>query len=239
MLSEKQKEIQTLIESKLSGLDKDDALLFHVSVERKLASVDLWFQHVLDLTPSFIQYGTLSSSAESEFDINSFLVKISAYIDAFFMSAKSTLDSFGHEIRSLYGLGGHTGDLYFEDILNLLPQHHGHSSLNTYLDSLNIRNADWYRDLKSYRKASAHESIIPVEPSLNLDFLTGLWRTILLKLPLDPTQRPLVYDGKNFIDSGKMIKDNLYNLILDSYNKILEDIRNGFTRIVYVPTSRE
>jgi len=34
MLSESQREVQSIIESKLSGLEKDDALLFHISVER-------------------------------------------------------------------------------------------------------------------------------------------------------------------------------------------------------------
>jgi hypothetical protein len=151
------------------------------------------------------------------------------------MSGKSTLDCFGHEIRSLYGLGGHSGDLYFEDILNLLPLYHAQSSINSNIVSLNIRNDDWYKELKSYRKASAHESIIRVEPSLNLDFLTGQWKTILLKLPLDPTQRPLLYDGKNFVDTGKMIRDNLYDFVIRSYKWILDDIKSGKTKIACAP----
>jgi len=233
MLSESQTEVQNIIEAKLSGLDKEDALLFHISVERKLSSVELWFQNVADLAPGFIQYGTSDASSKSEFDINSFLIKISANIDAFFMSGKSTLDSFGHEIRSLYGLGGHRGDLYFENVLDLLIAHHGISNLNSYMTSSNIRSNSWYQDLKAYRKASAHESIIQIKPSLDFDFLTGRWKEIWLKLPLDPTQRPLNYNGKNFIDTGKKIKESLFKFITENYDAILKDIKNNKTKIIY------
>lgn len=232
MLSENQNEVQNLIESKLSGLDKDDALLFHISVERKLTSVDLWFQNVDAMIPSFISYGA-SDASSSEFDINTFLVNISANIDAFFMSGKSTLDSFGHEIRSIYGLGEHSGDLFFENVLDLLPAHHSNSNLESYITSLNIRNSAWYQDLNAYRRASAHESIIQIKPTLDFDFLTGQWKDVWLKLPIDPTQRPLDYDGKNFIDTGKEIKDNLFKLIIESYDTILDDIKNGKTKIIY------
>jgi hypothetical protein len=233
MLSVSQKEVQNLIETKLAGLDKDDALLFHISVERKLTSVDLWFQNVSEVTPSFIQqYGTWSTSDKPEFDINSFLVKMSAYIDAFFMSGKSTLDSYAHEIRSLYGLGGHTGPLYFDNVLDLLPIHNHDSSLNSFFSSSNIRNIDWFKDLNSYRRASAHESIIQIKPTLDFDYLTGQWKEILLKLPIDPTQRPLTYNGKNFFDTGNMIKVNLFKFIIEGYNAILNDILNIRTKIV-------
>ena len=232
MLSENQSEVQNNIETKMSGLDKDDALLFHVSVERKLTSVDLWFQNVDAMIPSFISYGA-SDASSSEFDINTFLVNISANIDAFFMSGKSTLDSFGHEIRSLYGLGGHAGDLYFENVLDLLSIHHSNSGLESYITSLNIRQNAWYQDLNAYRRASTHESVIQIKPSLDFDFLTGQWKDVLLKLPIDPTQRPLGYNGKNFIDTGKTIKDNLFKLIIESYDTILEDIKNGITIITY------
>ena len=233
MISTHQNEVQNLIETKLSGLDKDDALLFHVSVERKLASVELWFQNVADMTPSFFQYGTLDGSNKPEFDINFYLVKMSANIDAFFMSGKSTLDSFGHETRSLYNFGGHSGDLYFENVLDLLPIHNSISSLNSYFNTSNIRNISWYKDLKAYRRASAHESVIQIKPSLSLDFLTGQWKEIWLKLPIDPTQRPLSYNGKNFIDTGKTIKESLFKFITESYDAILDDIKNSKTKIVY------
>lgn len=232
MLSESQKEVQIRIESKLSGSDKDDALLFHVSVERKLNSVNLWLQYAAELIPPFIKPDTFSTGRESIIDMSSFLIRISAYIDAFFMSSKSTLDCFGHEVRSIYGLGGHTGDLYFENILDLLPIHHSVSKINSYICGLNIRSADWFKELKSYRKASAHESIVPIEPTANLDFLTGQWKLGLLKLPIDPAQRPLLYNGKNFIDTGKLIKENLYDLIVKSYDEILNDIQNNKTKMI-------
>jgi len=147
------------------------------------------------------------------------------------MSSKSTLDSFGHEIRSLYDLGGHKGDLYFENALDLLIAHHSGSNLNSYIISSNIRNNSWYQDLKAYRKASAHESIIQIKPSLDFDFLTGRWKDIWLKLPLNPTQRPLNYDGKNFTDTGKKIKESLFKFIIESYDAVLNDVRNGKTKI--------
>jgi hypothetical protein len=233
MLSENQKKVQDLIETKLIGLDRDDALLFHISVERKLLSVNLWFRLVEETLPDFMQYGTYSTDKRSGIDIESTLIKLSAFIDAFFMSGKSTLDAFAHEIRAIYGLGGHTGDLYFENLISLLQKNHNDSELNSYLSSLNIINSEWYKDLKSYRRASAHESIISIRASLDLDFLSGEWKKILLKLPLNPTERPLHYNGKNFIDTGKDIKDNLLKFLLESYNKILNDIKNNKTKIIY------
>lgn len=238
MLSESHKEVQTLIENKLSGLDKDDALLFHISVERKLASTDLWLQNVVELLPELIQSSSMpSSDNRAVFDIDRFLFKTSAYIDAFFMSAKSALDCFGHEIRSLYGLGGHSGDLYFENVLDLLPVHQNRSNISTYFISQNVRGSGWYTELKAYRKASTHESIIPIEPSLNIDYLTGQWKTILLKLPMNPTQRPFLYNGKNFIDTGNMIKSSLYDFIIGSYENMLVDIKGSLTKIPFTQTN--
>jgi hypothetical protein len=234
MLSESHKEVQALIEDKLTGLDKDDALLFHISVERKLASTDLWLQNVVELLPDFIQSSSTSGSDNrTESGIDRFLFKTSAYIDAFFMSAKSALDCFGHEIRSIYGLGGHSGDLYFENVLDLLPVHHNQCNITTYFVAQNIRCSGWYSELKAYRKASTHESIIRIEPSLNIDYLTGQWKTILLKLPLDPTQRPFLYNGKNFIDTGNMIKSSLYKFIIVSFDNMLADVKSSLTRIPF------
>lgn len=233
MLSENQKEVQDLIETKLTGLDRDDALLFHISVERKLLSVNLWFRLVEETLPDFMQYGTYSTDGKSLVDLESTLIRLSAFIDAFFMSGKSTLDAFVHEVRVLYGLGGHTGDLYFEDIFNLLNRNHYNSELNSHFSSSNVRDLQWYKDLKSYRRASAHESIVSIRPSFDLDFLKGEWKKILLKLPLNPTGRPLSYNGKNFIDTGRDIKDNLLKFLFKSYNKILSDIKNNRTKINY------
>ena len=154
-------------------------------------------------------------------------------MDAFFMSGKSVLDALVHEIRSLYGLGGHSGDLYFEKGLKLVNSCHCNSSLNNYLDSLNIKGSEWYRDLSSYRKACAHESIIQIRLSFDFDSLTQEWKRILLKLPIDPGRKSLSYNGKNFIDTGKIIKDGLYGLINESYDNILDDIKSGQTKILY------
>jgi len=240
MLSDGQNEVQVLIESKLSGNHKSEALLFHVSVQRKLASVDLWFRHMEIILPVFTgRSETYSSTEDSKVEtedraaLESILIKMSAYIDAFFMSGRSTLDAFGHEIRSLYGLGDHTGNLYFPQALGLISTHHGNSHLNTYLNSLNIEHSQWYTDLNSYRRACAHESIIQINPSRDFDFLKGEWKEILLKLPMDPGQRPWNYDGKNFVDTGKTIKNELYGLIETSYDRILDDIKSGQTKIDY------
>jgi len=242
MLSASQNEVQVLIENKLPGSDKDEAFLLHVSVERKLASVDLWLRHVEKIIlPAFAgQVGTYSYSregskieTENRPDLDSALIKMSAYIDAFFMSGISILDAFGHEIRSLYGLGGHARNLYFRNVPGLLKDNHCNSSLSKYLTSVNVIDSEWYRDLNSYRTACAHESIIQIKPSLDLDVVTGKWGDCLLKLPMDPRQRPLSYDGKNFIGTGKTIRDELYGLVKESYDKILNDIKSGQTKIHY------
>lgn len=90
MLSDGQNEVQVLIESKLSGNHKSEALLFHVSVERKLASVDLWFRHMEIILPVFTgRSETYSSTEDSKVEtedraaLESILIKMSAYIDAF------------------------------------------------------------------------------------------------------------------------------------------------------------
>lgn len=238
MLSENQQLVQSLIETKLRGEDKEKAFLFHISVERKLRAVKFWLDNVQTILPDFVPstgtYSTGRSGTEPQelTTIESSVIKISAYIDAFFMSGKSTLDAFAHEIRSLYGLGGQSGDLYFENIFRLLTTHHSDTELNSYLASTNIRNLTWFKDLRSYRRASAHESIIPIRPSSDFDFMSEEWKDPILKLPLDPTQQTLNYDGKNFIDTGKEISDKLEQFVIEAYDKILADIRNNKTQII-------
>lgn len=237
MLSENEKQVKELIEAKLSGTNQEEARLFHISVERKLEAMRLWFQNVEDLLPDITPTtGTYSTGVYSEtrepISLESTLNKMSAYIDAFFMSAKSTLDTFAHEVRNLYGLGNHGDDLYFENAIDLIKRHHSDSELNSYVESIDIKNSIWFSDLKLYRGASAHESIIQIKPSIDLDFLSGEWKNLILKLPIDPTQRPLAYNGKNFINTGKEIKDELTKFIIKSYKKILTDINNGKTKII-------
>jgi len=241
MVSPNQRQIRVFIENSFTGADKEEALLYHISVERKLESVKLWFQSVETIMPDMFQFpATYTSTADEPVsetrteDISNLeftIIRISSYIDAFFMSGKSTLDTFAHEIRHLYGFGNHSGDLYFNEIIPLLTNHHSDSELFSYFDSINFEDLTWYKDLNLYRRASTHESIIPIRPSLDLDFLTSEWRNPILKLPLDTTQRPLQYNGKNFIDSGREIKDGLYSLVIESYNKIFADVNDNKTRI--------
>ncbi len=239
MLSHNQSQIRILIETGFTGTDKEEALLYHVSVERKLESVKLWFQNVETSLPDVFSIpGTYTSHADAPVieerreipNLEPTLIRISAYIDAFFMSGKSTLDTFAHEIRHLYGFGGHTGDLYFNDIPTMLRNHHSNTELYSYINSINFGNLSWYKDLSLYRKASTHESIIKIKPTLDMDILTTEWRT-LLKLPLDPAQRSLQYNGKNFIDTGSEIRDGLFSLIIESYDKVLDDVNNNKTEI--------
>ena len=241
MLSENEKQVKELIKAKLTGTNQEEARLFHISVERKLEAVRLWFQNVEALLPYFAPAtDTFSTGVHSEtkepISLEPTLIDtintMSAYIDAFFMSAKSTLDTFAHEVRNLYGLDNHSGDLYFENAIDLLKRHHSGSELDFYIEAIDIKNSIWFSDLKLYRKASTHESIIQIKPSVDLDFLSGEWKNIILKLPIDPTQRPLAYNGKNFINTGKEIIDELTKFIIESYNKILNDINNGNTKII-------
>ena len=243
MLSERELRVRKLIENNLSGNDLEETLLYHHSVERKLEAVKMWFQNVETILPDFIQLSftqTYNTSGKVELleetiSFKSTFVKISAYIDAFFMSGVSTLDAFAHEIRMVYGLGGHHGDLYFRGLPNLLLRNHSDTELNSYLVSVEIKNSSWYKDLNSYRRASTHESIIPIRLSGDLDVLSAEWKKFIIKLPLDPSQRPLSYNSKNFIDIGMEIRDKLQGFISESYNKISNDIETCKTKIIYKP----
>lgn len=238
MLSESESHVRELIEDRLAANAKEEILLYHYSVERKLKAAELFFQNVIDILPTFFQSATATSGSVEVppglLDLESTINNISAYIDAFFMSAKSTLDTFAHELRSLYGFSNHIGDLYFENALDLLRKHHFSTELNLYLISCNIRDSSWFQELNSYRRASAHESIIPIRPSIDIDVLDGqlTWKDPILKLPLNPAQKPPDFNGKNFKTIGKLIKDKLQKLIIDSYDKILIDIHSNRTRIV-------
>jgi len=236
MLSETENQVRELIESKLTGTSKEEALLYHYSVERKLRAVELFFMNVKTATPVIFRSAT-STSSEVQPDpvyYEQTINNISANIDAFFMSSKSTLDTFAHELRNLYGFSGHSGDLYFENALDLLQRHNSNSELNSYLSSYNVRNQSWYQDLNSYRKASAHESIIPIRPSIDVDILAGELRckAPILKLPLDPAQKPPRFNGKDFETTGNLIKESLQHLITGSYDKIILDINLNKTTIL-------
>lgn len=239
MLSDNAKKIGELIETKLLSPIKDEGLLYHYSVERKLKAVEIFYQNASDIFfTDFIQTAqtasTTGSSGNFVIDPESTFNRISAYIDAFFMSAKSTMDAFAHELRMLYDFRGHVGDIYFENALDLIRAHHTSSELNLYIDPLNIRGSQWYTDLNSYRKASAHESIIPIRPVVVYDILSGQmqFREASLKLPIDPTQKPHIYNGKNFTETGRLIKEQLHTFIVNCYEKIFIDINSNRTVIV-------
>lgn len=237
MLSQNENSVKELIETRLTGNDKEEALLYHFSVVRKLRAVELFYNNITAFTPKFSATATLSASypslppGQQLIDITSFIDDTSAYIDAFFMIAKSTLDSFAHELRNVYQFSGQTGDLYFEDALNQLSRNHSTSALNTYFTSSNIRNLDWFRDLNNYRRACAHESIIPFRPSLDFDVASGRWLEPILKLPLNPGTYPPIYSDKNFYQTGHSIKEGLKAFIISSYDNVYTDILNNRTRI--------
>jgi hypothetical protein len=147
------------------------------------------------------------------------------------MSGKSTLDSFAHELRSLYQFTPVTGDLYFENALDQLSSRHSATHLNTYLTTLNIRSLDWYRDLTNYRRACTHESIIPFRPSFEFDVPSGRWLNPILKLPQNPGTYPPTYADKDFYQTGQLISEGLKQFIIDSYDHILTDILAGQTTL--------
>ena len=110
MLSPNENNVKGLLETRLTGDAGGEALLFHSSVLRKLKAVQLFYERIISFIPSFFTTATASTSAASPnfsstpelIDAASLTDDISAYIDAFFMSCKSTLDSFAHELRCLY-----------------------------------------------------------------------------------------------------------------------------------------
>lgn len=146
MLSQNEIRVKELIGTRLTGNDQQELLLYHFSVVRKLRAAQIFYENVRTLIPKFVGIftsATITLSASSTtpppsgdlVDLDSLIDNASANIDAFFMSAKSTLDSFAHELRSLYGFGGHSGDIYFEDAVQLLSTNHSSSSLQTYFSS--------------------------------------------------------------------------------------------------------
>jgi len=149
MLSQEEVQVKELIEGRTTGIDQEELLLYHFSVCRKLRATEIFYERVQNLIPTFVGIFTsttvtLSGGSSSPpprqdlVDLDSLIDNASSNIDAFFMSAKSTLDSFAHELRSLYGFGGHTGDLYIEEALRLLSLNHPTSFLQTYFVSLDI-----------------------------------------------------------------------------------------------------
>jgi hypothetical protein len=240
MLSLNENRVKELLETRLTGNHKEEALLYHSSVPRKLKAVQLFYNNITSFTPSFFTTATVSTSASPPnpppspplIDAASLIDDISAYIDAFFMSGKSTLDSFAHELRSLYQFTGLTGDLYFENALDQLSRNHSTSDLNAYFTSCNIRNLDWFKDLNNYRRACAHESIIPFRPSFDFDVTSGRWLNPILKLPLNPGTYPPAYADKDFYQTGQSIKEGLNEFIINSYNHVLTDILDGRTRVL-------
>jgi hypothetical protein len=237
MISINADKIRDLIETAFSGPEREEALLFHVSVERKAKALILFYELVEKSLPNFVKINSQSTSsldrkeAEEIIDIKPLLSEISAYIDAFFMSGRSTMDAFAHEIRSIYGLGGHTGNLYFSKVPSLLRRFHDNSRMSSYFQSNDVENQAWYKELNIYRHASTHESIIPFMPSISIDPLTSEWKKPILKLPIDPTSRPLQYNSKNFVDIGKSIREGLSKLLVGIYDEILQDIVESKTKI--------
>jgi len=132
MLSPNENRVKELLVTKLYGDHREEALLYHSSVPRKLKAVQLFYNNITSFIPSFFTTATVSTSASPPnpppssqlIGAASLIDDISAYIDAFFMSGKSTLDSFAHELRSLCQFTGLTGDLYFENALDQLSRNH-------------------------------------------------------------------------------------------------------------------
>jgi len=239
MLSQNETRVRELIETKLLGNDREETLLYHFSVGRKLRAVELFYSNIKNIfIPQFSGTATLSASSISQppgqelIDLSSLIDDASANIDAFFMSAKSALDSFAHELRSLYGFGGHTGDLYVENAVELVSTNHSDTALQTYFNSSNLRDSDWFTDLKRYRRACTHESIIPFKPSFDFDLISGQWKELFVKLPLNPGTFPPVFDNKNFIGTGETIKEGLRIFLISSYDKVFTDILDNKTKIV-------
>lgn len=239
MLSPNENNVRELLETRLTGNARGEALLYHSSVLRKLKAVQLFYNNITSFIPSFFTTATASNTATPPnltptpelIDAASLIDDVSAYIDAFFMSGKSTLDSFAHELRSFYQFTLVTGDLYFENALDQLSSHHATSDLNTYLTGLNIRNLDWYRDLTNYRRACTHETIIPFRPSFDFDVASERWLNPILKLPLNPGTYPPAYADKDFYQTGQSIRKGLKQFIIDSYNHIHTDILTGRTKL--------
>lgn len=241
-----QQKIRELFESTVhdSRLVNDFAL-FDSSVSQKLWSTEYYFKQLLSL--DIRQFEVLPSASDTQsygttiiqtptLDISNYCSYLNLFLDGFFMTTMSTLDTLAHEIFILYESQPVPARIYIDTARNMLLDIHPNSEVGQLLDEQ--LNKPWFSEFEPFRHCTTHESLIRHNDIVyRFDHVARHYKLFRkIKLPDNPQVRPFTYN-RNRVASEycQSIFRKVQWLVINVYKHALRDIRtNG--NVLPIPT---
>lgn len=216
--------------------------LFDKSVTQKLWSARYYYEKMseLDIRRFWEQYTTTNiqsadlrtSTTQSQgLNLERYCSHAHLLLDGFLVNSSSVLDTFAHEILTIYEFHQRPSKLYIGTIKKSLVRFHPNSKLGALLDKRLSR--PWFIQFQCFRNCTTHVSLIGLDGvKVKYDHITGQVMGSKIRLPDDPYGRPFTY-RKNIEATRycKSILRNIETLVANAHESILADIRRSNNNI--------
>ena len=216
--------------------------IFNFSIRQKTEEYNFYFAKIANfnqddykiLEPVPSQYdavlaetSTHSYSAIKKIEKDRLMFDINFWLDGYFFTAMSLLDTIAHQIDHLYKLYPEWSSIFIDKIQKKLESKNKQWKINRTLRKIGAKNS-WYKSFKDYRNTITHESVVSGE--LRITYIASDREEDLktIYLPADPKIRPSKIIEKSRFEMPNLIKNydkRLESLVNDIYISILEDTK--------------
>lgn len=222
------------------SIRKSDFDIFHFSVQQKLWQSNHYFEKLMeiydsrrfkeefvsDVMDTFSDDFSGSSSTKSEVDKDKLVKHCNLYIDGYFSSVSSIIDSLLHEINVVFKLVGPEKHIYRCTMLDKFQKLYPNSEFYRFLSKREPKR--WWQTLVSFRNTLTHESVIATNIDTSTDVLIGTEKLQRIPLPDDPKKRPFTYhkerELKDFIEK---FNEKVLPVLEKCYKKITRDLEKS------------
>lgn len=217
--------------------------IFNFSIHQKIEEYNFYFNKIdnfnkgdykiletvlSEYNAALGETSTNSYSARTVIDKDRVMFDVNFWLDGYFFTAMSLLDTIAHQVDHLYKVYPKWSSIFIDKIRKNLESKNKQWKINRTLRKIEAKNS-WYRTFKEYRNTITHESVISRE--LPITYIASDQEEDLktIYLPAQPKIRPPKIIEQSRFEMSNLIKSydkRLEILINDIYISILEDTKN-------------
>ena len=228
--------------TKSSNRFKSIFRIFNFSIHQKIEEYNFYFNKIdnfnkedykiletvlSEYSAALGETSTHSYSARKVIDKDRVMFDVNFWLDGYFFTAMSLLDTIAHQVDHLYKVYPKWSSIFIDKIRKNLESKNKQWKINKILRKIEAKNS-WYRSFKEYRNTITHESVISRE--LPIKYIASDQEEDLktIYLPAQPKILPPKIIEQSRFEMSNLIKNydkRLEILVNDIYISILEDTK--------------
>lgn len=227
---------------KASNKFKSIFRIFDFSIRQKIKEYNFYFSKIANFnkddykvleqisSDSIISGDTSTQSYRTKkiIDKDRVVFDINFWLDGYFFTAMSILDTVAHQIDHLYKIYPEGKNIFIDKIRERLDYKNKKWKLNKILKKIEAKNS-WYKNFKNYRNTITHESVISRELPIIYSASDQEEDLRSIYLPANPKLRPPKVIKQSKYEMTNLIKNynkRIEKFVNEIYSSVLEDIKN-------------